>query len=55
MNSNRKYLNRIWIAGQCKVCGNPVIITGESDADYFIYCSNNYCENHQGISVYDDY
>ncbi len=37
----------------CKKCGYKVIVTQSVDADYFYYCSNKYCYNHNGEQLGD--
>lgn len=42
--------DRSWFSGTCKDCGYNVVITQpipEVLADYWWYCSNKACENHQ--------
>jgi len=39
--------------GFCKECGYKVIITQSIKADYFWYCSNKYCKNHEGEELGD--
>jgi hypothetical protein len=38
-----------WFSGYCKDCGYPIVVTqtGNDDFDYWWYCSNKLCKNHE--------
>ena len=44
--------NSSWFTGICKECGYPIVVTQPDaerfpTADYWWYCSNKKCKNHQ--------
>lgn len=38
----------------CNKCSYEIVVTQSKDFDYFYYCSNKGCENHQGEELFDD-
>ena len=44
-----------WFAkySECLDCGYPVVVTQSPTTDYWWYCSNKMCKNHQGIELGD--
>lgn len=35
-----------WLSGLCTDCGYPIVVTQSRDMDYWWYCSNKECKNH---------
>lgn len=46
-----------WISEkyECSICHSNIIYCQSKYKDYYIYCSQKFCENHNGAEVYDDY
>jgi len=42
-----------WFSGICNDCGYNVVVTQSELEDYFWYCSNKYCKNHEGEELCD--
>lgn len=38
----------------CNKCSYEIVVTQSRVADFFYYCSNKECENHQGEELFDD-
>ena len=37
----------------CEKCSYKIVVTQSKEYDYFYYCSNKYCEHHEGVEAMD--
>lgn len=43
-----------WFNGICKDCKSNIVVCQSKEKDYFYYCSQKRCKNHEGVELYDD-
>ena len=49
---DKKLATDSWFEGLCKNCHSNVVVCQSSTKDYFYYCSQKRCKNHDGVEIY---